>query len=336
MRKAIINILKFVLSLGLGVLLVWLALKNLSAQDIKKMQDAFVRTNYYWLVPGLAVGMLSNIVRAYRWRLLLNAIGYNPKIGNTIYAVMVMYLGNLAFPRLGEVSRCALLSRHENIPIQKLIGTMITERIVDVISMLLIGVYLFISEYDVLANFFEQTIFKSESHSDNSMLKWVIVIGGFLFAIAVWSLLKRFQEHAIIRSIIEKIEGLLEGAKSIFKLKNAWLFIFHSVMVWLCYTLMVYVCYQALPETSGANFNSALTIVFFGGIAFIATQGGIGSYPLAVQAVLALYGIAGAIGYAFGWIVWGVQTVLVIVVGLLSLVLISVTNKAASQSEHSR
>ncbi|HRP39236.1 MAG: flippase-like domain-containing protein [Chitinophagales bacterium] len=334
MRKTLVNILKFILSLGLGVMLVWLALRNLSPQDIEKMQDAFVRTNYYWLVPGLAVGMLSNVIRAYRWRLLLNAIGYNPKIGNTIYAVMVMYLGNLVFPRLGEVSRCALLARYENIPIQKSIGTMITERIVDVISMLLIGVYLFFAEYDVLSNFFEQTIFKSKSHSDTSMLKWVIMLLGLFLAIAVWFLLKRFKSHAFVRSIIEKIEGLLEGAKSIFKLKNAWLFIFYSIMVWLCYTLMIYICYQALVETSNASFNSALTLVFFGGIAFIATQGGIGSYPLAVQAVLVLYGIAGVIGYTFGWIVWGVQTVLVIAVGLLSLVLISVTNKATAQSEY--
>ena len=332
MNKAVANILKFLLSLGFGVLLVWLALKNLSQDDVAKMKDAFARTNYTWLIPGVAIGVVSNIFRAYRWRLLLSAIGYTPGIANTIYAVMVMYLGNLAFPRLGEVSRCALLARYENIPIQKSIGTMITERIVDVICMLLIGLYLFIADYDVLAGFFEQAILNGKSQGSSSAIKWIVLAVGALLALGTWFLLKRFRHNAFVSSVLEKVEGLLEGAKSVFKLKNVWLFIFHSIMVWLCYTLMVYVCYQALSETATASFNSALAIVFFGGVAFIATQGGIGSYPLAVQAVLSLYGIAGVVGYAFGWIVWGVQTLLVIVVGLLSLVLISVSNKANTKA----
>lgn len=332
MNKTLANILKFALSLGLGVFLVWLALKNLSPNDIAKMKDAFGRTNYFWLIPGITIGMISNIFRAYRWRLLLKAIGYQPSISNTIYSVMIMYLGNIAFPRLGEVSRCAFLARYENIPIQKSLGTMITERIIDVISMLLIGLYLFIAEYDVLAGFFEQTFFQGKTTNNSaSIVKWLIIGVGGILSISTWILLKRFRQNAFVGKILEKIEGLLEGAKSVFQLKNMWLFLFHSIMVWLCYTLMVYVCYQALSETGNASFNSALTIVFFGGFAFIATQGGIGSYPLAVQAVLSLYGIAGVVGYAFGWIVWGVQTLLVIVVGLVSLILIAVTNKPTAQ-----
>lgn len=333
MSKTLANILKFALSIGLGVLLIWLALKNLTPNDIIKMKDAFGRTNYYWLLPGISIGMISNIFRAYRWQLLLNAIGYEPRITNTIYSVMIMYLGNIAFPRLGEVSRCALLARYENIPIQKSLGTMITERIIDVISILLIGLYLFIAEYDILAGFFEQTFFKGKtSNNSESFVKWMIIGVGGILAISTWLILKRYRQNVLVGKILQKIEGLLEGTKSVFQLKNVWLFLFHSIMVWLCYTLMVFICYQSLSETANASFNSALAIVFFGGFAFIATQGGIGSYPLVVQAVLSLYGIAGAVGYAFGWIVWGVQTLLVIVVGLLSLILIAVTNKQTAQA----
>lgn len=327
MKKTVANILKFACSLGLGVFLIWLALRNLTPDDVAKMKDAFARTNYVWLLPGIVIGLISNFFRAFRWRLLLNAIGYQPRMSNVIHSVMIMYLGNLAFPRLGEISRCALLMRYDKIPIQKSIGTMITERIVDVISMLLIGIYLFIAEYDVLADFFEQNIFKHSTAGDTSYLKWVILGGGMVLALSVWLLMKRFRHNAIIHAVLEKIEGLLDGAKSIFKLKNVWLFILYSILIWLFYTLMVYVCFQALSDTSAVSFNAALTIVFFGGVAFIATQGGIGSYPIAVQAVLSLYGVAGVVGYAFGWIVWSVQTLLVIVVGLLSLVLITVSNK---------
>jgi uncharacterized protein (TIRG00374 family) len=328
MKKAVGNLIKFALSLGLGILLVWVALKNLSADDWQKMKDAFGRTNYAWLLPGIAIGMLSNVFRAYRWRLLLNAIGYQPRILNVVYAVFVMYLGNLAFPRLGEVSRCALLSRYEGIPIQKSLGTMITERIVDVISMLLIGLYLLIAEYDLLAVFLKEKIWGSQSVADvQTMMKAAFLALGIGFAFLVWWILRRFRHNVFVSNLLKKVDGFLEGSKSIFQLKNIWWFLFHSVVVWLCYALMVYVCFQSLNETARVSFSAALTIVFLGGFAFIATQGGIGSYPLAVQAVLALYGIAGAIGYAFGWIVWGVQTFLVIVFGGLSLILISVTHR---------
>jgi uncharacterized membrane protein YbhN (UPF0104 family) len=332
LKKLFNNILKFSLSLGLGFFLVWIAARNLTPDDIAKMKDAFARTNYWWLGLSLIVGFISNFLRALRWRLLLQPLGHNPSIANTAYAVNIMYFGNLAFPRLGEISRCALLSRYENIPLDKTIGTMITERLVDVISLLLVGVYLFFSQYDVLAGYFETTFFNKQNAGNTAWIKWVILGTGAVFALAGWLLLKHFKHNPFVQKIWERVEGLLEGVKSILQLKNPGLFIFYSVAIWLSYSLLGYVCFFSLSETAGLSFNVAIAQTFFGGFAYIATQGGIGAYPLVVQAVLTLYGVEGAIGYAFGWIEWVLQTLLVIVTGLGSLVLIATMNKISESS----
>jgi len=332
LKKLFNNILKFSLSLGLGLFLVWLAVRNLTPEDIAKMKDALLRTNYWWLGLGLFVGFFSNFLRALRWRLLLQPLGYNPSIANTAYAVNIMYFGNLAFPRLGEISRCALLSRYEKIPLDKTIGTMIIERLVDVVSLLLVGVYLFISQYDVLAGYFETTFFNKQNASNTAWIKWVVLGAGVTFAFVGWLLLKRFRHNPFFQKIWMRVEGLLEGVKSILQLKNPWLFVFYSVAIWMSYALLGYVCFFSLSETAGLSFNTALAQTFFGGFAYIATQGGIGAYPLVVQAVMMLYGVEGTIGYTFGWIVWVLQTLLVIATGLGSLVLIATTNKIGEHS----
>ncbi len=325
MKKALNNIIKFSVSLGLGFFLVWLAVRNLSASDIAEIKSSFAKANWWLLIAGSSVGFFSNFLRALRWRLLLFPLGYRPGLLNTAHSVNIMYLGNLAFPRLGEVSRCAMLSRYENIPLDKSIGTMITERLIDVVSLLIVGVYLFITQYEILAGYFEKVFLSNKNQGDNAWIKWVIMFIGIAGAATAWLVLKRFSNHPFLKKILELIEGLFTGVKSILQMKNTGLFIFYSVMIWISYALMVYICFFALEETRGLNFNTALALVFFGGFAYIATQGGIGAYPLAVQGVLILYGIGSILGYAFGWIVWVLQTGLVVVLGLLSLILITTT-----------
>lgn len=327
MRNIINNIVKFSLSLGLGLLLVWLAVRNLTAADIAQMKEAAGRTNFWLLAVGSIVGLASNFLRALRWRMLLQPLGYTPGVANTAYAVNIMYFGNLAFPRLGEVTRCAMLTRYENIPIDKSIGTMITERMVDVLSLFLVGVYLFVSQYNFLAGYFETTFFSDKPKGNYDWIKWVVLTAGAIAAIVAWLIVRRFRHHKFLQQLIARIEGLMEGVKSILSMKNVPMFILLSVAIWLSYALLGYVCFFALAETTGLSFNTALAVVFFGGFAYIATQGGIGAYPLAVQAVLLLYGVAAPIGYVFGWIVWMLQTALVIVAGLVSFILINTTNK---------
>jgi uncharacterized membrane protein YbhN (UPF0104 family) len=330
MNKLLSNILKFSLSLGLGILLVWLAVRNLTGDDIAKMKDASTRANYFWLILGASFGMVSNYIRALRWKLLLEPLGYKPGTANTFYAVLIMYFGNLAFPRLGEVSRCAILNRYENIPIDKSIGTMITERLVDLVTILLIGGLLFIFEFDVLEAYFIKTFMGGNSAQGGS-LKFIILGIGAAAALFGYLFLTQFKSHPLVAKALGVINGFMDGLKSIFRLKNPFLFILYSILVWLCYTLMVVIAFKALPETSGMTFMVGLALVFFGGFAFVATQGGIGAYPLVVREILLLYGVSAAIGYAFGWIVWTVQTIMVLLAGVIALVLLAINNKTAEQ-----
>ncbi len=330
MNKLLSNILKFSLSLGLGILLVWLAIRNLTGDDINKMKDAFTRANYWWLLAGAAFGMLSNFIRALRWKQLLEPLGYKPGTANTFYAVLIMYFGNLAFPRLGEVSRCAILNRYEGIPIDKSIGTMITERLVDLVTILLIGGLLFIFEFDVLEAYFNKT-FLGGNGTQGGSLKYIILGVGAAAALFGYLFLIQFKTHPLVAKALGIINGFMEGLKSIFKLKNPLLFIFYSFLVWLCYALMVVIAFNALPETSGMTFMVGLALVFFGGFAYVATQGGIGAYPLVVREVLFLYGVSAAIGYAFGWIVWTVQTIMVLLAGVIALVFLATSNKTETK-----
>jgi hypothetical protein len=174
LKKTLVNVVKFGISIGLGVLLVWLAVRKLSSNDINEMREAFSRSNWFWLIIGPAIGMASNLVRAERWNMLLRSIGYRAKFWNVAAAVYVMYIGNLAFPRLGEISRCGIVYTTDGIPVEKSIGTMVVERLVDVVTMLAVGVILFFLQYELLQAFFNQYLIdpiKSKLNiGDGSML----------------------------------------------------------------------------------------------------------------------------------------------------------------------
>lgn len=321
MKKTLVNVVKFGVSIGLGVLLVWLAVRKLTSNDINEMREAFSRSNWFWLIVGPAIGMASNLVRAERWNMLLRSIGYRAKFWNVAAAVYVMYIGNLAFPRLGEISRCGIVYTTDGIPVEKSIGTMVVERLVDVVTMLAVGVILFFLQYDLLQTFFNQYLvdpIKSKLNiGDGSMLiKLGLMV---LLAIVFGVIFLKVKNSKVGKMIQEKVMGLLYGINSIRTVENPLLFVFYSILIWAMYFVMQYCNFMALTETAHLGAIPALAILFFGAFAFIATQGGIGAYPLVVREILLLYGISANIGYAFGWISWSLQTLMVLVSGLIAL-----------------
>jgi uncharacterized protein (TIRG00374 family) len=327
MSKSLGNVLKLIISLGLGILIVWLTVRKLTAADIEVIKGVFRRTKYVWVIIGAVVGMLSNVARAERWKLLLNSVGYYPKRSNINYSVFVMYAGNLIFPRLGEVTRCTLLYNTDNVPVDKSIGTMVLERLVDVVCMLLIGTLALALQYDLLMKFLNDKFlshlsFDMARYTSSYLLLFVAIVlvvvlvgGGYL--------IYRMRSHPFVVRVLGFVNGMIEGLLSIRKLKNPLLFIFYSVMIWAMYTYMLVICYYSLPETSSMGIVSGLAIVFFGGIAFIISQGGIGAYPPVVGLVLALYGVPYEVGFAFGWLVWSIQTIAVIICGVISFILVT-------------
>jgi uncharacterized protein (TIRG00374 family) len=256
--------------------------------------------------------------------MLLAPMGYYPSTINAFLAVMVNYIVNLGIPRSGEVARCWVLSKYENTPIHKSIGTVAAERAVDLIMLFVSFVLVFILQLGRL----EKAVMDMMSDlmsKGQAMILIAIPVAAIL--ILLFLLREKISQIPFIQKVATIAKGFLEGLKAIKNVENPSLFILHSIFIWVMYLFMLFVCFYCLPETSHLGLNAAFTILAFGSIAMIATPGGIGAYPIAVNRSLILYGIAEEFGKALGWIAWGGQTVLVIFMGLLALVLLPIINR---------
>jgi len=327
MSKTLSNILKLVISLGLGIFIVWFTTSQLTAKDMEDISNIFKRADYKWLILGPLIGMLSNVVRAERWKLLLNSTGYQPSRMNVINSVFVMYALNLVFPRLGEVTRCTLLYKTDKIPIDKSIGTMVLERMVDMVSILIVGALLMAFQYQLLFDLLNTTIL---SHYSGTFKLFTSGYGAILLLVALVAVglgglyfLYTMREHPILGKVWGFIAGILHGLASISKLDNPLLFVFYSFLVWFMYFMMIYLCFMCLPETASMGIWAGMACLFFGGFAFIISPGGLGAYPATIGAVLLLYKVAFTVGFGFGWLVWSVQTAAVIIFGVISFILVS-------------
>jgi len=288
----------------------------------KIISDAFKRANYWWLLLSLVVSLLSHASRAARWKMMFKPLGHNVRFGNAFGAVLVMYLANLAFPRLGEVLRCSILARFEKVPIHKSLGTMITERVVDVISLGVVFVLCIILQRSIFIDFY----YNYMPQEQGGYLKFIILGGGLLFFVAGF-FLYRSGRLPFGNKIKELAIGLWDGIKSVKDLEKPWLFFAHSVFIWVCYIVMITVCLKALPETSSVTLLAGLPLLFFGGIAMVAVQGGLGLYPYFISKIILMYGVVETTGYAFGWVIWSAQTALVIVAGVIAFLFLTVFNK---------
>lgn len=329
MKIKIGNVIQLVLSVGLGAGLVYWFINQMTPEQIDATIESFKRANYLWLFVALIFGFISGFLRAQRWRLMLKPVGYYPGYWNTFFSINVMFFANLFIPRLGEVSRCGILAKYENVPVEKSIGTMVVERILDLICILILLGILLIGEYDKISGLLFDTFSKKGANPVDS--PWLIKYGIPLLLIVTVGLfsLVIIRKHGITHlknTFIERFKGLMEGVISIRYMKDFWQFVILTIGIWVCYLLMSYVSFQALSETSNLGILPALGCLIFGGFAMVATPGGIGAYPLAVRAILLLYGINEVIGGAIGTMIWGTQTIGVFLMGIISLILLALIN----------
>ncbi|MFY8066046.1 MAG: lysylphosphatidylglycerol synthase transmembrane domain-containing protein, partial [Flavobacterium sp.] len=257
--------------------------------------------------------------RAYRWKFALNHLGYETKFSNNFFTVCVSYLVNLTVPRSGEISRAALLKKYEDVPFDKAFGTIVAERIVDLLVFFLFVFIGFVSQFDKIYQFL-----LSENVSFQSLIITAIV-GVILFFVFI--LIWIYAEWQIILKLKKKLSGLVEGITTVYKMKDKWNYIFHSFFIWFSYLMMFYVAVFALPETSEINFDIVIMGFIFGSLAVGFSNGGLGAYPFSIALIFSLYGITKDVGTAFGWLVWTSQTILTILLGLISYVLLPVLNR---------
>jgi|TARA_B110000305_G_C19441531_1_gene642182 hypothetical protein len=319
LKKQIRKILITTLPIAFGVFLIWNFLSKLSPADKEDVLNSFRTANYFWVLISLFFGILSHLSRAYRWKFMLEPMGYKPKFHNLILTVLISYLVNLVFQRAGDVARATAISKYEKIPLQKSLGTIVAERIADVIMLFsIIGIAFFLQ-----ANLIKKSLIKDDSDPTETIV--LLIILGVLGLIGYYFLKKSTKPIAI--KINSFISGLIEGAKSIFKMKSKWAFIFHTFFIWIMYILMFYSVTFALPETSNLPFGAIIVGFVIGGISMALTNGGLGYYPIFVGQVLILYGISENPANAFGWIMWTAQTLMVLVFGGFSFLLLPILNK---------
>jgi glycosyltransferase 2 family protein len=320
-KKHFGTIIKFTASLGVGLFIVWFTFSKLTDEERNMMRSSFRNANYRWLIAGVMLNLTSNFFRTERWRMLLQPLGKKPGFLNTFLSVIAMYFANLLFPRLGEVMRCGILKKYEDIPVDKSIGTMVTERILDVLMLPLLAGFLFYVEKDKFKKAYSLTK-EATGQFSNSYIFYAIVSCILLFVVY-----KLVTDKSWILRIKEFVIGIFSGLKSILKTENPVLFIFHSAVIWILYIGSAYISFWALPQTESLGLVAAVGVTFFGALAFAAVQGGVGAYPLVTAKFLLVFGITESIGLSLGWMMWSMQTGFVILGGLLSLLILSLINK---------
>lgn len=329
MSKRLITILQYMFFLGLGLFFAWLSLKNVDQTDRLQIQKSLAESRRWLIAPVFLMLVFSHYLRALRWRLLLEPLGHHPGIMNTFFAVLIGYLVNLGVPRLGEVAKCTLLARYEKVPAEQLIGTIITERIIDALTLLLVfaltiglqpGLY-----YQLL-----DTFFPTSPSQTSSSLSWVplLIVSGIAGSFIIyWFAIKKRTLQELKKAAKIILQRFYAGIASIGALKRRFLFITLTLCIWSLYLLAGYIGFFAFAETARYGLQEALTILSAGSVGMIASPGGIGAYAYLIERSMQLYGLDHGIALAFGWLLWLAQTGVTLITGVLSFILLPWFNK---------
>ncbi len=347
MKKQLINIVKFALFVGIGVVILFLVyryqneaymaeceLRGIPEAECSLMDKVisdFKGANYFWILLVLIAFTVSNISRAIRWNMLLKPLGYQPRLINSFLSVVLGYFANLGFPRMGEIVRPATLSRYEKIPLENALGTIVTDRILDVISILILTALALLVEFDnIWAFLLENASFSDKLDSLKTLGMYFVI---FLALVGTVSFI--FRKQMVKSPLFLKIKdialGFWKGILSIRKVKRIGLFIFHSVNIWFMYFLMTWLCFFAFEPTAHLTMLAGLVVFIFGGWGVvIPSPGGMGTYHFLVIAALSIYGING--DDAFSWAniaFFSIQIGVNVFIGMLALILLPIINRNA-------
>jgi len=329
MKKKLSNVIKYSIFLGIGIFLVWWSMHQIPDSEWDKFKQSLVHARYWMILPVFLILTSAHLVRALRWKILMEPMGYQPSVANTFFAVMIGYLANMAVPRLGEVLKCTLIARYEKVPAEKIVGTIVAERAFDVVCLGLLFILALILQFDVITDSFQQvkTSPLLQKHAGNNHIRFIIlaVAGIIVAAVVIWMLItKRWKSFLLT---IKKIGlGIWEGLISARKLKHKWTFAFYSLAIWALYTAGTWLGLYATQGT-GLGIKEAVSCLALASIGMILTPGGIGAYALLIAIVLEENGVDYTLGLANGTLQWFCQFIIVLTVGLLSAGLLPWYNK---------
>lgn len=338
MNKTLIDATKYVLMFGLGGLLFWYVIKD---QDPHKIAEDFRNANYFWITMSILASLIAYWSRSVRWNLLLEPLDIKPPVYKTFLALMSGYFANILLPRAGEVARCLMLNKMSKAPFNATFGSVVAERVFDLIALLtLIGVT-FIIEFDRISTFLSEIFIDKFRNMFSSLQQMYIYLMIFAFlgmglCAMLWFLRHEIRKNTAYQKVTVFLSGVWEGVISIRRLDKKWLFLFHTFLIWLCYYLMTYLVLFAYAPTAHLGINAGLVLLVVGGIGMSApVQGGIGIFHILVSSALVIYGVTKEDGISYAFLLHTSQTLTVIIIGGISFTisLLMGRNKKTEESQ---
>ena len=316
MSKELKNYIKILLPISVGVFCIYFSFRNISFTDFTKY---FFEINYLWVFVGIFLGALSHISRSYRWKYLIEPLGYKLGFINSVLAVFSAYLINYTIPRAGDIARATMISKYEKIPLDKTLGTIVAERAVDVICILIIIAIGLIFEFQKIS---DKIISFIEGKQLSTIFIYIVIL--ILTITITYGIIKKSKYQ---KSISNFFLGIIQGLTVIFKMEKRIAFVLHSIFIWLMYVLMFWATSMAFVELYEVAFYQFMISFTLAALSIMLSNGGIGIYPLAVEETLGWYSIQSTTGLAFGWVSWISQTMMIVIFGGLSLFVLPFINR---------
>jgi uncharacterized protein (TIRG00374 family) len=318
MKNKLIKILKISLPIAIGVYLTWYFVSNSTETEKEYFLKSLSEANYGWVLVALIIAFFAHLSRAYRWKYLLETLDLKPKLSLMYHSVMIGYIINLTIPRSGELARAAYFSRYQKTKSDQIFGTIVIERVIDLIMFAMVFFIAFLFQAD--QEKFNELRQISNSSSNPYLLPSLLITGIIFLGILIG--LKKVRVK-----VLNFLKGIIQGASAILRLKNKIGFLIHTFFIWACYVSMLWITAMALPDIENISINAVFACFVAGTIAIGATPGGIGLYPIMVaSALIELYGYDGQVAKSFGMLMWSSQTIFMIFLGIISLVAIKKEN----------
>lgn len=331
MTKKTKSIIQYIVFFAIAAVLIWLVSKQV-ADKKEEIIKAFQTADYFWVGVAGIVSIIGHLLRALRWNYLLEPMGHKARIVNSTGAVFIGYLVNYAVMRMGEISRCTIIAKYDKIPFEKAFGTVITERIVDFILLIIVFGFTLLLQFSELFGLSDQYIFsplksKMQVFFDKPILGITALVVMFIGMIGLFLLRKKISKM-LTGKFGKTLKGFGQGISSVKQTKNKGMFTLLSLGIWVTYLLGIYFSFFAFKETAHLGIDIALVLLLFGtfGVAF-APSGGLGAYQLILFNVLTFYLIPTGAAFALPWVIWATQLIVIVVIGLISFIALPIYNK---------
>ena len=330
MKERFLSALKYFFFLILGGGILFLVLKG---KDLNKMLQDLRSAEYKYLVASMVFGYAAYLFRALRWLLLLKTMNYKTSVSHATHAIAAGYLANVIFPRAGEIVRCTSLYKVTGIPVNKLFGTVLLERAIDLMMLVACIAIGFVMKYNELSSCIDAVGGEADSVSFSNTkslmaLCFFIVLGGLYF------FRNRLKKSKLYQKIVSLGAGIKEGFQTAYYMKQKELFVLYTLLIWLMYLLMTYVCFFSIPETSELQFVDGLYIMVIGGLGMvIPVQGGLGPYHAAVTLGIVSLGLSETTGITLAVLIHTAQSIMILITGIIAAIVLSFAKRKALLNE---